>query len=701
MQQNYNVDDSDSDDEVAVKAIATIPKNTTWDIHDIEKLKSQTSELLDSNWKDTRNKHLLNKMLDLEQPSITVKMVDFLLQDGVCETLLGFITMNGTGAVRPAPSDSTSPALKKSYRAVILLSPDSPTEALNSFLSKKATLITQKIFDIFKYDSSGSFYHAYRLLESLLRCYPTEVFEGICSDGKVQERMTNMLRYIGFPPVCELLIMLISLTPVPRTGQLYNSCVDARWVFLDELIKWNFLLRICKVISYPESHCALDSYINADQHATAAAQLFQEIIEKLSLEESGETLMAAIGENSDILDILMDTLVKPRMEAIDGLRRASARMVCFLLRRAADVEILCYTHHPNGAPPTANYVPNHLFGLRENIVNQVKSRLYEVLNFLQDFDSFNQECKAPTKYSSYEIGKPFTSLRSLAVEVVVLMVESDESIASTILTTEVWVTFINWTLKYAYNNVFHALMYRIVFAVLRQDQEASQRLLFQKAKFASFLIENFVPISVGTPSQAAKSAPSPVAKDLIVRRIACRGLIMNCANAIRLQVNADDAPQNSYLKSFFRSHTAWKESLLPKLTAATELQMEFGMGVEVDVSADNVKVTNERGGAPPVGSLAEEVMALSSEDRQVRFARSLGFYEEGNWQLSRASMGGKDDDKHLMMRRRSFEEGYGSFSDFVDESPSYVVDEIDMARKVTSKSNPSSPEGAKPPQPPH
>jgi hypothetical protein len=35
-----------------------------------------------------------------------------------------------------------------------------------------------------------------------------------------------------------------------------------------------------------------------------------------------------------------------------------------------------------------------------------------------------------------------------------------------------------------------------------------------------------------------------------------------------------------------------------------------------------------------------------------------------------------------MNRRRSFEEGYGSFSDFVDEAPDMIVDELDMARKV-------------------
>ena len=54
---------------------------------------------------------VLNFVFDL-----FLQMVDFLLQDGVCESLLSFITLNAPDSVRPAPSDTHSAALKKSYR---------------------------------------------------------------------------------------------------------------------------------------------------------------------------------------------------------------------------------------------------------------------------------------------------------------------------------------------------------------------------------------------------------------------------------------------------------------------------------------------------------------------------------------------------------------------------------------------------------
>jgi hypothetical protein len=330
-----------------------------------------------------------------------------------------------------------------------------------------ANLIELYWTQIFHLDSAGSFYHAYRLLESLLRCYPTEVFEGMCSDGKAKERITNMLKFVGFPPVCELLVMIIALTPVPRTGTLYTACTKSRWVFLDEMNAWNFMLHIAQVVAKPDQFCALNSYVNADQHSTAAAQLLQEVIEKISLEESGECLLMPIGDNSAIVDSLVDGLVKPRVNPVDGIRRSCARMICFLLRRAADMEILCYNHHPNGAPPTATYVANRLFALREKIVSHIRARLGDVLNMLHGYDSFNHDCKTGTKYSSYAVAKPFSSLRGMAVEVIVLMVESEETVASSVLTADTWKMLIGWVLQYAHNNVFHALFYRIVFAVLR------------------------------------------------------------------------------------------------------------------------------------------------------------------------------------------------------------------------------------------
>jgi hypothetical protein len=47
-------------------------------------------------------------------------MVDFLLQDGVSDILLGFVTQIDTGEARPSPNDSNLERLKLSYRLFVI-----------------------------------------------------------------------------------------------------------------------------------------------------------------------------------------------------------------------------------------------------------------------------------------------------------------------------------------------------------------------------------------------------------------------------------------------------------------------------------------------------------------------------------------------------------------------------------------------------
>jgi hypothetical protein len=101
MTSNYNLDyEDDDDDESDLNVNIQAQKPSTWQLQDIEKvfgcgyffhllrllifvfflwqkksqLKEQTSALLDPKWKEQRNQHLIHKMLELDQPTFTVKV---------------------------------------------------------------------------------------------------------------------------------------------------------------------------------------------------------------------------------------------------------------------------------------------------------------------------------------------------------------------------------------------------------------------------------------------------------------------------------------------------------------------------------------------------------------------------------------------------------------------------------------------------
>ena len=93
----------------------------------------------------------------------------------------------------------------------------------------------------------------------------------------------------------------------------------------------------------------------------------------------------------------------------------------------------------------------------------------------------------------------------------------------------------------------------------RQQQEQAQKILFQKAKLISFLIENFVSPSTVMSKEALSKCSSPQERDLLTRRISCRGLIMNCSNAIRLQLNSQNQSNNCFLNNFLKEHPKWKD----------------------------------------------------------------------------------------------------------------------------------------------
>ena len=74
-------------------------------------------------------------------------MVDFLLQDGVIESLLGFVTQLNAGP-RPTSAAAASESLILSYKTTVLLTAEVPSNELMSVLGRKVSQITKASFDV-------------------------------------------------------------------------------------------------------------------------------------------------------------------------------------------------------------------------------------------------------------------------------------------------------------------------------------------------------------------------------------------------------------------------------------------------------------------------------------------------------------------------------------------------------------------------
>ena len=333
----------------------------------------------------------------------------------------------------------------------------------------------------------------------MLKISPADVYDALSSDGRAVTRMSNMLRYIGYPPVSDLVVVLVALTPIPRSSNLYSVAAKYRWKFFSDLSQWVFMRQLAIIVTDPEAHCECSEHISPEQHSTAAAQTLQELVEKLCIEDAGEILLQPLGYTEDLLDNLMisatavsdldcfDSVAAAGVEVSDPrvrFRRSALKIIIFLVKRSANAENMFFVCAPGGQP-TPTLVPNRLHTLRGRMIVQICTKIMDLDHALLRYMTRVAGAGAraveggsssggggvsiePIKYPGHQVELPFTSHRVQLVELLVLLVEAGEDReVLDCISPDLWRTLIAWVFQFAHNNMFHSLFFRLMFAVLR------------------------------------------------------------------------------------------------------------------------------------------------------------------------------------------------------------------------------------------
>lgn len=696
VRHTYNIDsddDSDDDEEFVVNPPRAAGMGYLAQIKEMNKLKEQSNALLDGKWKDNRKKQLLSKMLELEEPTITVKMVEFLLQDGVTEVLVGFIT---DVALQPmsATFDDTykdsvkNESLKLSFRTTMLLTPEEPSEALSAFLGKRSSLITRLLFQSFRDDFGGSYYHCYRILETLLRYYPGDVYEGLNYEGKTESRIQSLLRQIGQPAVADILVMLVSVSALSKYSPLYTLSTRSRWCFYDSLSHFGFVQRVVDNIVRPDCLCHLTRSVSAVDHAFAATQALQDIMDRVSADDAGELLFQPLGHSQEVYDSLCDCITDTTREY--KIRCFAASFLTLLLKRSSDENLLTLGH-PGQAPSS---VPNRLHPFRSKMLKYVNIHNTKLQTALLGtvVSAESVIAGSEVRHPGHVVSSAFSWLRLLLLELVVLLCEADDGTSNGVLDKipeEVWRQLLQWIKEYPHSNVFHSLFSRLLFVTVRSSYDEAVKVLLKNAKFINFLAENFEPFeslpvdsgridltetgtgaresdsveeedadgrdrtgtllstdssymdlsssSVGDVSEdlhrlSLCSSPgvdisqekAPTTQDAAETqiRVMIRGLLMNCCNVLRLQMDASSP--NSYLRMFLASHHLW-QPLVTNVRTTTEFWQNAGLGIAVPEGGKSTGGLNNPGSTVTDGGLTGGI------DHGSKYARLLGFDGDVSW----------------------------------------------------------------------
>ena len=116
------------------------------------------------------------------------------------------------------------------------------------------------------------------------------------------------------------------------------------------MAQWRLLVQLARAIATPETVCFIqnadpldtkDDVITADFHAAAAANVFQDLIEKLATDESGEILLQPIGHAPELIDELVACAVNSELP--NERRRYALQTLSFLLKRTADEQVVIFS----------------------------------------------------------------------------------------------------------------------------------------------------------------------------------------------------------------------------------------------------------------------------------------------------------------------------------------------------------------------
>lgn len=561
------------------------------------------------------------------EPPVSKSFANVLTDDIACGIFLSYITriaghdvekeplLDGPhdrpsdlpGDREPETGDAT-PELMASYRATMLLTSDELGDPFMVALAKKSKVITKCIFPIFQNNAQGNLRHGCRVIDYLLRSFLDDVYDIVGRNASTAARyMGAMLDHIEHAPVAELFLTMICKPHNTSTLRFYVCSPQKKWQFFRALSEWKVLLVLAQHV-YGEGY--------SEEHSIGAADVFVELVDRLSADENGAILLQPAAYCPELLGGLIKVATatgKSGVSPSQGQRTAAIKCVLRLLQRS----VLDKVQGPPTSPyqsfgsTVVNLVPNQLVTLRELIFELAEKDMATMLRYLidkyQDQQNIEMDLDSPNKplpesavrHTAYVVKVPFTEFRLMLVDALVEIVAHNPSTLSDHFDAHVWRVLLAWFFEYAHNNLYHAAFYQLVFIALRTDNQATLEILIKKLKLVTALIEYYRNHAVNTSN---------------------KGYILQCCNVIRLQA-ASQSP-DAFLRNFLQSHTTWR-GFQAELREVTTRICNHGLGFNVPQAMRPGMYQKETW-----QTLEGETKGI---DHGSEFARSLGFVDDVAW----------------------------------------------------------------------
>lgn len=413
-----DADDDDSDADGADKVTTGAPSSA---------LSSPSAATLYA-----RNFTLLSKLLDLETPMLTDKMIDFLLHEGVADVFISFIArvkydevdieqlqhvksfadlgakyqnvfdphtaIDPTDAPRtefsevplvhrsrPEPDNADEhTAVRRSYHVMQIFCGQRQSNSLMAVLTTKIPQIVLKLMCVFHPKSKGNFYHACSVLVKLIGTFPGTVLTALNSPSG-RTLVSLMFDHLHEPPVIPAIIAFVQAS---INNKVLGSTVPSDLVLHIKQLNILHGKLIPRIIGSPTSSRIVS------QASTDFIIQYLEKIQQCTTEKGGVNmtrLFDDIGQDGRAVDQLISALVDPHSQRPTWQTANIGVILQTLLQLSSDEQLTIVDSDPKAqalAQMTGNTaalqkkVTNPLFILKADIQRSMSHKIIGLCNTL-------------------------------------------------------------------------------------------------------------------------------------------------------------------------------------------------------------------------------------------------------------------------------------------------------------------------------
>ncbi|CAO3612715.1 unnamed protein product [Cunninghamella echinulata] len=480
----------------------------------------------------TTSEALIRKLLQIASPHLNAKIVSVLLLDGMMEIFMTHITrlkeesddtqLNTqdleqliNNAKRKRDHEDND-ALIRSYHAMEILSGSSA----NDFWIQdvKFDIIMSKLFDIFLPTSDGNLNHFGKILQHLIRRYPSETLDFIIlQDDRATLFFDYLLPYITEGAVMDTIVSLLFVRDINSEAKKKREQSHSKLCELG-ILQW-----LVKSIQLKSD----------TTYADAAGELMIRIIEEAAQVDNGHLLLHILEDSDDEGKKIIDSLVKL---VVNQTRTQNRNLVIKILRLLVKSGLLT---------PRASTLSQPIQGPIYSISMKCQAMLSNYIPKLCSVISNDRRSVASKK-----LPLNVSDLELLEVIYLTLPNISDKLTILDEIPSKFWKIIVNSFFEKTASTIYHTLFYRIFCLVINMHYDPLVHVLIRRQKLIARLIDVYEDKS---------------------QRVDTRGHVLLILNYLRLMT---DAEPTGLLHRIIIDHPRYQQ-FLPKLREETLAQTTF------------------------------------------------------------------------------------------------------------------------------